>query len=248
MKVHIFKNEEHFCPRNTITFENGQMHACNGKLKWLPSEIQGVCIIAAIIYILLCNLEKSNAIIIFVFCIIGLPLHEFSHVFGCLLIGNKVKRVCFFPHKFKIGFNTPSAYVMPEFSVWSKGKRIVLSVFPLLTMTVLPLVASIFLTTIRDALIICAICHIAVSSLDIKDIINILSLPKGAMCFGWAWFTLEEGKVFRLHRLYVLPDVSKIYHREYAYENGKLTEVDTPSEPEYVVRAINEFKEQFNLE
>lgn len=248
MKIHFFKNEEHFMPRQSITFENGKMHVGKYKLKWLPSEIQGVCIIAAFIYALLCDVERIDAVIVVSFCIFALPLHEFSHVLGCLLTGNRVKRVCFFPYKFKIGLNMPSAYVMPEFGVWSKGKRIVLSAFPLLTLTLLPLIASVFFSTVRDALVLCAICHIAVASLDIKDIINIILLPKGAICFGWAWFTLEDGKIFRLHRLYVLPDVSKIYHREYAYENGKLTEVAEPSEPQYVVHAINEFKEQFNLE
>ena len=248
MKIHLFKNEGHFYPRQSITFENGQMHAFDGRLKWLPSEIQGVCIIAAFIYALLCDVERIDAVIVVSFCIFALPLHEFSHVLGCLLTGNRVKRVCFFPQKFKIGFNVPSAYVMPEFSVWSKGKRIVLSAFPLLTLTLLPLIASVFFSTVRDALVLCAICHIAVASLDIRDIIKIFSLPKGAIRFGWAWFTLEDGKIFRLHRLYVLPDVSKIYHIEYFYDNEKLVEVDDPSEPEYVVRVINEFKEQFGLE
>ena len=248
MKIHFFKNEEHICPRHSLLYENGCIHSSNERYRHLPTVIQIIGIISVVIYAALSHFERTEIVALCIFTLFLLPLHEFSHVLGCLFTGNRVERVCFLPYKFKIGFNTLGGYVVTEFNVYSKFKKVVISIFPILTLTVLPLMLSFYLNDVRDSLVIFAVLNFATSCFDIKDIINYITMPRRALCFGGVWFTPDDGKIFKLHRFYVLGDKSKLYHREYMYINGKLVEIDEVSEPEYALHTIKEFKEQFNIE
>lgn len=245
MKIHFFKNESHFYPRLSYSFENARNDPFVDRCKKVRNLLPWILLIPAIVFYLLFRGQFSFVFFIFTY-LFFLPVHELCHALFCWLSGRKVERICFFPYKFRL--TGVGAYVKPSFGVFSKYQTILFSAFPLLLLTVLPAILSVFIPSCREELLFVSLVNLATSNLDVMDIYNLFFLPNDCLHFGDFIITAtDETKPVIIHRLYVTNDMDRIHHKRFTYENGKLTENDSVYDTPDTIGLKKEFMEQFNL-
>lgn len=245
MKIHFFKNESHFYPRLSYSFENAKNVPFVDRCKKIRKSMPWILAIPASVFYLLFRGQFSFVFFILTFLFL-LPVHELCHALFCWLCGRKVARICFFPYKFRL--TGVGAYVKPAFGVFSKYQWILFAAFPLLLLTVLPAILPVFIPSCREELLLLSLINLACSAMDIMDIYNLFFLPKNGLYFGdFAVTVTDETKPVIIHELYVTNDMDGIHHKRFTYENGKITENDSVYDTPDTIGLKKEFMEQFNL-
>ena len=175
MKITFFKNESHFYKKRHIFWD----HAQKAEKKSLFRYIAMLLSLGAILILNLTSLGQRA-----VSWLLILPIHELCHALFCLLSGSKVERICFLPYK---NIFKAIAYVQPKFDVWSKRRWALFIAFPLLLLTVLPILLALFLQEQRFNLYSIALINLVISYRDVEGLLNLFVLPKNTICAGTLW-------------------------------------------------------------
>lgn len=246
MKITFFKNESHFYPRISYTWENAEeLKLSRGTLK-ARICLSLILLIPFVAYLYLFLKNNTDKFFIgFAIIILTLPLHELCHALYCVIIGRKVERISFFPYKSLLA---PEAYVVPSFNSWKKHQAILLSAFPLILMSALPAILAVFDSPLRPYLLILSLSNISTAAFDIIDIIHFIQFPKDSIYF--IHFSLKEKDVEQpivIHQLSITPKLDKINHRQFEYFEGKLTEKENVTDTTATEQLKKEFIAHFNL-
>ena len=238
MKITFFKNENNFSARTSYCWENAELAEPKIKSNIIRILLIIIGLITLPIYIWFFRNEFSKYIWLFIPIVIALiVLHEFCHAFFCFITKRKVKRICFLS-SFRL--NEPTAYVMPEFSVWSKIERVLSYLFPIIILSVIPTIIAIFLPIARLWLILVALINLTGSAFDINDTIKTISLPKRSVIFEGFSLIPTNNQPIIIHKLILTKEKTEILHEQFIYENKKLSKCETPIETENVKQLKNE--------
>lgn len=246
MKVTFFKNESHFYPRVSYTWENAEEIKYSSGIAKARIYLLFLLFISFIAYthVFLEN-NPDKFLIVFAIIILSIPLHELCHALYCVILRRKIERISFFPYK---NILKPGAYVVPSFNAWKKHQAVLLSAFPLLLMSVLPAVLAIFLPSLRHYLLIISLLNLCGSSFDIMDVIQFSRLPNNSICF--IYFVLKVKDIKQpivIHKLSITPELDKINHRQFEYFEGKLSEKENVTDTTATEQLKKEFISQYNL-
>ncbi len=246
MKITFFKNENHFSARTSYCWENAELAEPKIKSNIIRVLLILVGLSALLAYTWIFRHELSYNIWLFVTIIIVLlPIHELCHAIFCFITKRKIERICFFS---SFSLNEPIAYVMPEFSAWSKIERALFYLFPTIILSVIPTIIAIFLPLARLWLLIIALFNVLLSSFDISDAIKTMSLPRKCIVLeGFALMPLNKQAIV-IHKIFIQGREGEICHKQYIYEKKRLSEVLDLTETEEVKKLENEIKNQSNLE
>lgn len=248
MKIVFFKNEEHFHPRISYTWDNAEGIGLDTKLTKYKNLLMFALTVPLFIFVVV-NYEafKSNRLLLLAVAFLTLPVHEICHALFCWVVGKKVERMCFFPYKQFI--TKPTAYVRPAFDVWKKYQVVLFNLFPFIILSVFPSVLAIFCPPLRMWLLLISLLNLSASVFDIVSVIHYLRFPKGLLYF--LHFTLkvtDAKKPVTIHRIAVTPKLDKIYHTCFVYSENVLTETKNVYDTPETIAIKQEFKEQFNME
>lgn len=248
MKITFFKNEAHFRPRTSYTWENAKRVDLDYKIQRLRKYSTWLFSLPLLIFtFLFFQKSTSNYIIFIAIIILCLPIHELCHALFCWISGRKVERICFFPYKQVL--SSPAAYVKPAFGAWNKTQIILCSLFPLLFLSFVPAILVAFISSLRIWLLFLSLFNFLVSSFDIINILCFLKLPRNCFHFGNLILTVKEAdKPIIIHQLSVTQKLDKIDHLCFQYFNNKLTRINPALESSEVSKLRQEFVKQFNLE
>ena len=247
MKIVFFKNESHFHPRLSYTWENAEQVHLNSKLQNLKKIFILLLAIPFIAFLFVNQKELSSKwILLLTISLLCLPIHELCHALFCWISGRKVERISFFPYK-RI-FSKVGGYVKPTFGVWNKYQAILFVAFPIIILSFIPAILAIFIATLRPWLLYLSLSNISASYSDIVDIICLFKLPPNALYLVDIILTVKEvDNPIIIHQLSVTPKLDKIHHKCFEYFNGRLTKIECPSETVETIRLKQEFIKQFNL-
>ena len=248
MKISFFKNESHFHPRISYTFENAELIRMDDKIQNLKKYSTWLFMLPLLIFIFVFykNLG-SNSTVLIAIVILCLPIHELCHALFCWIAGRKVERIFFFPYKGV--FSVPAAYVKPVFGVWNKNQVLLCSMFPLILLSFVPALLAVFIPSLKIWMIFLSLYNLSVSSLDIIDILCFLKLQKNCLHFRDFILTVKDAdKPIIIHRLSVTPKLDKIDHICFQYANNQLTEINPPPESSETIKLKQEFIKQFNFD
>ena len=247
MKIVFFKNESHFHPRLSYTWENAEQIFLNSKLQNLKKIFALLFAIPFIAFLFVNQKQFSSKwLLLLAISLLCLPIHELCHALFCWILGRKVERISFFPYK-RI-FSKVGGYVKPSFSVWNKYQAILFVAFPVIILSFIPAILAIFIAPLRLWLLYLSLVNISVSYSDIVDIICIFKLPPNALYLVDIILTVKEmDKPVIIHQLSVTPKLDKIHHKCFEYFNGRLTKIECPSETVETIRLKQEIIKQFNL-
>ena len=242
MKITFFKNENHFSARTSYCWENAELAEPKIKSNIIRILLIIIGLITLPIYIWFFRNEFSNYIWLFIPIIIALiVLHELCHALFCVITKRKVERICFLS-SFRL--NEPTAYVMPELSSWSKIERVLFYLFPIVILSVIPIIIAIFLPIVRLWLILVALINLTSSAFDIDDTFKTISLPKGCVIFeGFSLFSNNNQPIV-IHKLILTKEKTEILHEQFVYENKKLSKSETPIETKNVKQIKKEMLQQ----
>ena len=247
MKIVFFKNESHFHPRLSYTWENAEQVHLNSKLQNLKNSFIFLLAIPFIIFLFV-NLKElpSKWLLIIAISLLCLPIHELCHALFCWISGRKVERICFFPYK-RI-FSKVGGYVKPTFGVWNKYQAILFVAFPVIILSLIPAILAIFVAPLRFWLLYLSLLNLSASYSDIVDIICIFKLPPNALYLMDVILKVKDkDKPVIIHQLSVTPKLDKIHHKCFEYFNGRLTEKENPAETVETRNLKQEFINQFDL-
>lgn len=242
MKITFFKNENHFSARTSYCWENAELAEPKIKNSIIRILLIIIGLITLPIYIWFFRNDFSKYIWLFIPIVIALiVLHEFCHAFFCVITKRKVKRICFLS-SFRL--NEPTAYVMPEFSVWSKIERVLFYLFPIIILSLVPIIIAIFLPIVRLWLILVALINLTGSAFDINDTIKTISLPKRSVIFEGFSLIPTNNQPIIIHKLILTKEKTEILHEQFVYENKKLSKSETPIETKNVKQIKKEMFQQ----
>ena len=247
MKITFFKNEEHFYPRVSYVWENAEKVSDeNNRKKFHKYVLLATTLPLLIFSIVFSRQMLSDYWFVIAALIFLLPLHELCHALFCLLSHRKVDRICFFPYTKT--FSWIGAYVAPSFGIWNKTRAVLFYAFPLILLTALPTVLAFFFPELKTPLVFISLLNLSSSSIDITDIIGLLKLPSDMLNFINFSLTIKnKNEPLIIHQIFVTLELDKIYHRQFEYSNGKLSETETVKETNATLRLRGEFEEQFNI-
>ena len=247
MKIVFFKNESHFHPRLSYTWENAEQVHLNSKLQNLKKIFIWLSAIPFIAFLFINHKELSHKwLLLIAITLLCFPIHELCHALFCWISGRKVDRICFFPYK-QIFFKA-NAYVKPAFSVWNKYQAILFSAFPIIILSFIPAILAVFITPFKVWLLYLSLLNFAASYLDIVDIICFFKLPPNTLYLVDIMLTVKEtDKPVIIHQLFVTPKLDKIHHKCFEYFNGGLIEKEQPAETVETRKLKQEFINQFDL-
>ena len=238
MKITLFKNESHFSARTSYCWENAELAEPKIKNDIIRILLILIGLIALPVYIWFFRNELSNCIWLFIPIVIALMVsHEFCHAFFCFMTKRKVERICFLS-SFK--FNEPTAYVMPEFSSWSKTERIIFYLFPTIMLSVIPALLAILLPMARLWLLLVSMYNLLCSSFDVSNAIKTISLPKSSIIFEGFSLIPTNTQPMVIHKLVLAKDKTEIIHKQFMYINKKISECDIAAETENIKNLKNE--------
>lgn len=248
MKIVFFKNESHFHPHLSYTWENAEQVHLNSKLQNLKKIFIFLLAVPFFAFLFFNQKELSSKwLLLIAISLLCLPIHELCHALFCWISGRKVERISFFPYK-RI-FSKVSGYVKPAFSVWNKYQAILFVAFPVIILSFIPAILAIFIAPLRPWLLYLSLSNISVSYSDIVDIICLFKLPPNALYLVDIILTVKEvDKPTIIHQLSVTPKLDKIHHKCFEYSNGRLTEKEHPAETVETRKLKQEFINQFDLE
>ena len=242
MKITFFKNENHFSARTSYCWENAELAEPKIKSNIIRILFIIIGLITLPIYIWFFRNEFSKYIWLFIPIVIALiVLHELCHALFCFITKRKVKRICFLS-SFRL--NEPTAYVMPEFSSWSKIERVLFYLFPIIILSIIPTIIAIFLPIVRLWLIVVALINLTISAFDINDTFKTISLPKGCIIFEGFSLLSNNNQPIIIHKLTLTKDTLTILHEQFVYENKKLSKSDIATETENVKQIKKEMLQQ----
>lgn len=248
MKITFFKNEAHFEPRVSCTWENAEQVLPRRTYQHLHTVLNIVFSAAVMVYAVIFgrSLVQHRWLLLLVLCLL-LPAHELCHALCCWLLGGRVERICFFPYRFKRLLTKPIAYVHCAFCAWSKAQQILLSLFPCILLSGIPAVAALFLPSWRVWLWFVSLLNIATSCFDIAKAVNVASLPKHSVLFPDFSLLATGREPITIHRLSINADLKTVTHRQFTYAHGRLTEQPIPVETDATRQLKREFAVQFDL-
>lgn len=247
MKITFFKNESHFYPRMSYTWENAEKVNCVCKFQRIGKSLSWLSALPVLFFAILFSQQIITNYLIFIGILVFiLPLHELCHAVFCWLSGRSIERICFFPYKQV--WTSKTAYVVPAFGVWRKYQAILFVSLPILLLTVLPIILAVFLLHARTWLLYLSLLNFAVSSFDITDVLDLFELPKDSLYFGTFSLTAKDSnEPVVIHQLKVTPKLAKIHHRQFEYFNGKLIEKEHVDETNATRQLRQEFSKQFGI-
>jgi hypothetical protein len=247
MKLVFFKNESHFHPRLSYTWENAEQIYFNPKLQNVKKIFALLLAIPFIAFLFVNQKELSSKwLLLLAMSLLCLPTHELCHALFCWISGRNVERICFFPYK-QI-FSKAAGYVKPTFGVWNKYQAILLVSFPIIILSIIPAILAIFIAPLRLWVLYLSLLNISVSCSDIIDIICLFKLPPNALYLVDIILTVKEtDKPVIIHQLFVTSKLDKIHHKCFEYFNGRLTEKEQPAETVETMKLKQEFIKQFDL-
>ena len=247
MKIVFFKNESHFHPRLSYTWENAEQIYLNSKLQNLKKIFIFLLAVPFFAFLFVNQKEFSSKwILLLTISLLCLPIHELCHALFCWISGRKVERISFFPYK-QI-FSKVGGYVKPAFGVWNKYQAILFVAFPVIILSFIPAILAIFIAPLRLWLLYLSLSNISASYSDIVDIICLFKLPPNALYLVDIILTVKEvDKPIIIHQLSVTPKLDKIHHKCFEYFNGRLTKIECSSETVETIRLKQEIIKQFNL-
>lgn len=247
MKIYFFKNEIDLCERESCFFDNADLFKNKKRSKWLYYTVLSIALITFVLVLLTGDfIHYDNLIVVAVIALFHLIVHEACHILHCLLTERKVERLCLFPYGI-LTVEKPSAYVMPEFSVWKKRSWLMFTLFPFIILSIIPAILSVFIPAARFVLLTVAAFNFVSSSLDICDAFRMLTYPKDALIFRNFVLLPRSCEPITLHRIWISEDKKTIHHKQYECVDCKLTEVTPAEVTEKVLLIKEEFKEQFNI-
>lgn len=247
MEIVFFKNESHFHPRLSYTWENAEQVHLNSKLQNLKNSFIFLLAIPFIVFLFVKIDELSSKLLLLIaISLLCLPIHELCHALFCWISGRKVERICFFPYK-RI-FSKVGGYVKPTFGVWNKYQAILFVAFPVIILSFIPAILAIFVAPLRFWLLYLSLLNLSASCLDIVDIICLFKLPQNALYLMDVILKVKDkDKPVIIHQLSVTPKLDKIHHKCFEYFNGRLTEKENPAETVETKHLKQEFINQFDL-
>jgi len=247
LKIVFFKNESHFHPRLSYTWENAEQVHLNSKLQNLKKIFILLLAIPFIVFLFVNQKEFSSKwLLLLAISLLCLPIHELCHALFCWISGRKVERISFFPYK-RI-FSKVGGYVKPAFGVWNKYQAILFVAFPVIILSFIPAILAIFIATLRPWLLYLSLSNISVSYSDIVDIICLFKLPPDTLYLVDIMLNVKEkDKPVIIHQLFVTSKLDKIHHKCFEYLNGRLTEKEHPAETVETMKLKQEFMNQFDF-
>jgi len=247
MKIVFFKNEAHFHPRISYTWENAEKVDLNPKLQKFKKPFHLIITTPWLVFTLFyLKTFTSKWILLLIISLLCLPIHELCHALFCWASGRKVERISFFPYK-QI-FSEANGYVKPNFSVWNKYQAILFVAFPFIVLSIIPAVLAIFIAPLRLCLLYISLLNISTSYSDIVDIICLFQVPPSTLYLVDIMLKVKEkDKPVIIHQLSVTPNLDKIHHKCFEYFNGRLSEKEHPHETVDTTKLKQEFVKQFNL-
>jgi len=238
MKIRFFKNENDFYKRTSYCWENAEL-----AVPKIKNNINCVILIAISFilfgYVLVFRNKLSTNLCLFAaIAILLLPVHELCHALFCFLTKRKIERICFFS---SFSINEPTAYVMPEFTCWSKTERVLFYLFPTIMLSLIPTIIAIILPSVRFWLLLVSLYNLLCSAFDVSDSIKIISLPVKSVVFEGFALLSNRNQAIVIHKISLLKVNSEIKHEQFVYEHRKLTKIDNPIETEKVKQLKSEF-------
>lgn len=248
MKIHFFKNEYDFCSRESVIVDDAELKNYRRRPKKLYYSMLFITCFTTITSLLLLNLDYHGSLLpVIISAFSVLFLHELCHALHCLVSGRRVERICFFPSGSFLSVTKPSAYVKPGFYVWSRNCRIMFALFPLLLLTVIPVIIVLLFPQTKYFLTPLAAFNFSASVFDICDAVILFSCPKEALYFNSFYLIPVPDVPAVLHRVWISADKKTVYHKEYRITSCTLNEITPASEPEKIKALINEFRSQFKI-
>ncbi|MDD2269073.1 MAG: DUF3267 domain-containing protein [Eubacteriales bacterium] len=250
MKISFFENEDYFNPAISSLWDNAiQVNTPKKKHIYFTMSfiISITTVLLSIELINSYSMTKYQLIICGIYLVILLFLHELCHAFCAMLLKKPIAGIRFFPYLFGF-FTKPSAYMKLDFCVLTKTERILMCSFPLIMLSIIPLILSVLFVKFRVLLLIIAIANVCISQFDIINIIQFAFIPRNACMFidaAWLIPTSDEPIIF--HQIKLNKDHSSIVHKQYRYDKKALIEIVPPEQDCNIDKIIAEFKEEFKI-
>lgn len=253
MRITFFKNEEHLRPPFWLISDNAEQIKVknNETLRMMFRRIAYGLYIALFVWLAVLVrgniLTKAQGLLTFVLCfIVLLPIHEFCHALAAVLMRKPVDGIRFFPYKKESLRNKPAAYVMLDFCALSKAQKIFLSLSPLIFISVVSGLCAILFPWLRYPMLYFALFNLAGSSFDFANIVQILSVPRGAYAFDACWLKPIGDQPIIHHLIILSDDRTQILRKKYRFEGKRLIE-EEPTSNAQVDAYVEEFREKFAL-
>ena len=248
MKVTIGKNESHYYPRESFHIRGGEWLSVPPPSRVFRCTWYGLCFMLAVAFVLMNGQEVTDHSLFYMITyVLYLPIHELCHALYLWLTHRRVYAIRFCPYWFKWG--REGAYIKPDMSLFTRGEYTLLSVFPLLLLSIIPAAVALFCPELRAWLGWIVIINLAGASFDISNVLRLLHVPKDAFWTDGAWYRFHEGETVILQRIRIKPGatrMSDIERAEFRVEGKHLVEVPVTDSDDVLV-LLNEFKTQFQL-
>ncbi len=246
MKIKFFEKESDFIPRmysieNIVTVDD--KYDFRGKSK--KYNIYFLCL-SLIMYIVFTKVFFKGGALQFILIYIPLLIcHEFCHALFAVITGRKIRKISFISCGIHL-LTSPFAYVELEFGAYNKTNSIMLRAFPLVVLTLIPMVLAVLIEPVRYWMLLIAFANLSTSQFDIVYILCFLRLPKNTLDFGDFHAVAEDPeKPVIIHRLSPSTEDDKIDHLCYSYFGGELTEIE-PYETEEVEEVRQQLVDHLN--
>ncbi len=252
MKIHFRKHECDFFLGDAVSFENAKW--VKGKYNADHGKKITICITSAIciVYVFLFSKQlSSHTMLAISIYLLLLPSHELCHALFAWIFGYGAEGIYFFPLYEKRKITNPSAYVCNNPVLWNKTKATLVTLFPLILLSVLPSLLALIFRYYAVWLIFIALLNLSCSSLDINNAISKLTYPRETIFLrGIRLLPKDVTKPTQIHYIYVHIEKGekKVFHEHYEYYEGKSKRIEPPVETEDVLLRKNDLMGKLGLD
>lgn len=254
VKITFFVSEESEHPRISYLCSRGTwpgMPFPLARWKRRMNIFLSVFVVAVLVlYLRLHPLSPAAAITILVIALLLLPLHEFSHVLYYVLFGSGVDTVRFYPdiHTKRPVFSRLGGSVYPSLAAYSRTEVVLAHLFPLLLLTVLPLIFCSFIPAAQPTFFWLAVVNLGSSCFDLCDAAAAIRMMPGAVKIGGSWFLPEDDAPYIIYRFRLAPDHRSVEYHAFRFEGKTVTALEDEPIPPGGAALMEEFSVQFGLE
>ncbi|MBO5966889.1 MAG: DUF3267 domain-containing protein [Clostridia bacterium] len=251
MKIYFGKHECDYFLGDALSCENAKW--VNTKYNYKRGNRITLCVTGAIaiIYAAFFLKQINSAIAVLAIAYLLLPVHEFCHTLFAGIFGNGAEGIYFRPPYKEKRISNPSAYVCLNPVLWNKTKQTLFVLFPLILLSVLPLVLSIIFRNYAVWLIYIALNNLTMSFHDINAAIHILKFPRNTLFLRQVRLLPKDAtKPTQIHYIYVRNEKGeiKVFHEHYEYFEGKSKRIEPPVETEDAMFWKNDLLEKLGFD
>ena len=254
MKIYFGKHECDYFLGDALSCENAKW--VNTKYNYERGYKISLCVTGAIfiiyvIYVAFFLKQLNSAILILAITYLLLPVHELCHALFAAIFGNGTEGIYFRPPYKENRITNPSAYICPNPVLWNKTEKTLSILFPLILLSVLPLVLSVIFRNYAVWLIYIALNNLTMSFHDINAAIYILKFPRNSLFLRQVRLLPKDAsKPMQIHYIYVRYEKGeiKVFHEHYEYFEGKSKRIEPPVETEDVMFWKNDLLEKLGID